>query len=156
MGLRHLVVSVASAGLVLVLAAGVASVRSQPLPAAEPELATQMGGLQLHTHKLMLSIAAENLPLAEFYLHEVHEVAEQLEVLFPEHDGVPVAALVEALLVPRLTAHENALEGGRWESVRSELGQLVDACNACHAAADHGFIRVELTTENPFSQSFAN
>jgi hypothetical protein len=41
-------------------------------------------------------------------------------VLFPEHDGVPVAALVDALLVPRLTALENALEGARWESVRSE------------------------------------
>jgi hypothetical protein len=156
MGVQHLVVAVASAGLVLVLGAGVASVRSQPLPTAQPELATQMGDLQLHTHKLMLSVAAENHALAEFYLHEVHEIAEQVEVLFPEHDGVPVAALVEALLVPRLAALEESLEGGRWESVRSELGQVVDACNACHAAADHDFIRVELTTENPFSQSFAN
>jgi hypothetical protein len=39
--------------------------------------------------------------------------------------------------------------------VRSELGLLVAACNACQAAAVHGFIRVELTTEYPFSQSFA-
>ncbi|MEN8162065.1 MAG: hypothetical protein ABFS41_18490 [Myxococcota bacterium] len=154
MGAQHLVAAVASASLVLVLAAGVASVRSEP--AVAPELATTMGHLQRHTHKLMLSIDAENAALAAFYLHEVHEIAEQLEALFPDHDGVPVAALAGELLEPRIAALDGALEAGDWELSRDGLAALVDGCNACHAATGHEFIRVELTTSNPFNQSFAD
>lgn len=156
MGARRVATAWIAASLVLVLAAGVASVRGRPVPLAPPELATYMGDLQRHTHKLMLSIDAENAALSAFYLHEVHEIAEQVEALFPEHDGVPVAALVGELLAPRVAALRGTLETGAWEAARGELGQLVDGCNACHAAAGHGFIRVELTTANPFNQSFTD
>jgi hypothetical protein len=154
MGAQHLAAAVASASLVLVLAAGIGSVRSGP--AVAPELATTMGHLQRHTHKLMLSVDAENAALAAFYLHEVEEIAEQLEALFPEHDGVPVAELASELLEPRIVALNGALEGGDWELARDGLAGLVDGCNACHQAAAHDFIRVELTTANPFNQSFAD
>lgn len=147
--------AVAAASLVLMLALGVAFVRGRPAPAALPELATTMGDLQRHTHKLMLSVDAENADLSRFYLHELDEITEQLEALFPEHDGVPVAALAGELLVPRLDALRATLQVDDWEAARGQLGQLVDGCNACHAAAGHGFIRVELTTENPFNQSFS-
>lgn len=154
MGAQHLVTAVAAAGLVLVLAAGVASVRTEP--ALAPELATTMGELQRHTHKLMLSVDAENTPLAAFYLHEVEEIAEELEALFPDHDGVPVAALAAELLQPRIAVLDGALEGADWALARDGLRGLVDGCNACHAAAGHDFIQVELTTANPFNQSFAD
>jgi hypothetical protein len=114
-----------------------------------------MADLQHHTHKLNLSIAAENAELAGFYLHEVAEVAEQVERLFPQHDGVAVAALVQGLLLPRLGALRLALDASRWDEARSGLAGMVAGCNACHAAAGHGFIRVEVTKGNPFNQSFA-
>jgi len=141
-----------AAGLVLAFALG--WVRASR-PAPEPELAATMSELQHHTHKLTLSIEAENDALAEFYLHEVGEVAEQLERLFPEHDGIPVAALARELLAPRLDALRGALSRAQWDEARSGLAALIAACNACHAAAGHGFIRVEVGTANPFHQSFA-
>jgi hypothetical protein len=124
-------------------------------PASEPELAGYMSDLQHHTHKLTLSIEAENAALAEFYLHELGEVAEQIEQLVPEHDGIPVSDLAARLLDPRLVALRGALARGRWDEAKSGLGELVAACNDCHAAAGHGFIRVEVRTANPSSQSFA-
>lgn len=147
----------AAAAALLLLAAGFAWVRaSAARPAVPPELASYMSQLQHHTHKLTLSIDAENGALAEFYLHEVGEITEQVEQLFPEHDGVPVARLVDDLLAPRLTALRESLARSRWDQARSGLGELVAACNDCHAAAGHGFIRVEVTTANPFNQSFTN
>jgi hypothetical protein len=151
---RALATAAAVAALLL-LAAGLAWVRASAA-AVEPELASYMSDLQHHTHKLTLSIEARNGALADFYLHEVGEIAEQVEELFPEHDGVPVARLVEDLLAPRLVALREALAHSRWDEARGDLGELVAACNGCHAAAGHGFIRVEVTTMNPFNQSFAN
>jgi hypothetical protein len=123
--------------------------------AIAPELADYMSHLQHHTHKLTLSVEAENDALAEFYLHEVGEVSEQIEHLFPEHDGIPVATLARELLDPQLAALDSALEASRWDAAKSGIDSLIDACNDCHAAAGHAFIRVERTSANPFNQSFA-
>jgi hypothetical protein len=140
----------------LLLAATFARVQADEGPAPpEPELAGFMADLQHHTHKLNLSIVAENAELAAFYLHEVEEVAEQVVHLFPQHDGAPVSALVRSLLLPRVGSLRHALDGPRWDQARSGLSDLVAGCNACHAAAGHGFIRVEVTDANPFNQSFA-
>ena len=140
----------------LLLAAAFARVRADEHPALpEPELAGYMADLQHHTHKLNLSIEAENTELAAFYLHEVEEVAEQVVRLFPQHDGAAVAAMVRSLLLPRIGALRATIDGARWDEARMGVVDLVAGCNACHAAAGHGFIRVEVTDANPFNQSFA-
>jgi hypothetical protein len=140
----------------ILLTAGAAWIRAaRAAEPVEPELADSMAHLQHHTHKLMLSIEAENGPLAEFYLHEVGEVTEQIERLFPEHDGLPVARLAHDLLEPRLEALRDALAAPRWDAAASSLREVVAACNTCHAATGHAFIRVEFTSANPFNQSFA-
>ena len=149
---------VAAAGVaaVLLLAATVARLQAGEHAATpEAELAGYMADLQHHTHKLNLSIEAENGELAAFYLHEVEEVVEQVEQLFPHYEGVAVTALVKSLLRPRLAPLQAALDGSHWDEARSGLADLVAGCNGCHAAAEHGFIRVEITDANPFNQSFA-
>ena len=152
--LRAFVVGAAVASALL-LAAGAWLRGNSERVAVEPELADYMSHLQHHTHKLTLSVEAENDALAEFYLHEVGEVAEQIEQLFPEHDGIPVATLARELLDPQLAALDSALEASRWDAAKSGIDSLIDACNACHAATGHAFIRVERTNANPFNQSFA-
>lgn len=137
----------------LLLAATVARIQAREAPAL-PELAGYMAQLQHHTHKLNLSVAAQNPELAAFYLHEVSEVAEQVEHTFPEHDGAPVAALVRSLLRPRIDALRDPIDDARWADARAGLAELVSGCNACHAAASHAFIRVEVTDANPFNQGF--
>jgi len=120
-----------------------------------PELAVYMSQLQHHTHKLNLSIEAENEVLADFYLDEVEEVAEEIARLFPRYDGQPVAELARALLEPRLTALRRALAGSSWEGARAGFADVIAACNQCHATAAHEFIHIEVTSANPFNQSFA-
>jgi len=146
----------AAATAVLSVAAGFALVRANDHPpAVGPELATYMGELQHQTHKLNLSIEAENPKLADFYLDEVGEVADQIERLFPQHEGVPVGELARAMLDPPLHSLHGAIESERWDEARTGMSGLVASCNACHAAAGHGFIEVEVTKTNPFNQSFA-
>jgi hypothetical protein len=144
-----------AAGLV-VLAGGCALARSSARrPELEPELATSMGELQHHAHKLDLSIQAENAALARFYLHEVEEVAERIEHAFPHHDGHAVAELARTILEPELVRLRAALDRPSWDEARSGLSGLIAGCNRCHAATGHGFIRIQAATANPFNQSFA-
>ena len=139
----------------LLLGAAVGRIQARETPATpEPELASYMTELQHLTHKLDLSILAENPELARFYRREVAEAADQVEETFPEYDREPIAALVRSLLLPRIRALRAPIDEGRWADARSGLTDLVAGCNACHAAAGHGFIRVEVTDENPFNQSF--
>jgi hypothetical protein len=40
--------------------------------------------------------------------------------------------------------------------MRESMNAIVQACNACHTATQHAFIRITPGTEvNPFNQSFA-
>jgi hypothetical protein len=157
LGLRSLVGALVLA--TTAFAGGFAFARSLPGRGAEggrpPELATFMGQLQHHTHKLGLSIEARNPPLADFYLHELVEVAEQVEAEVPEHDGLLVPELVEQMLDPALARLGRSLESGDWAGAHAAFGVLVEACNQCHGVMGHAYLRVSGSTTNPFNQSFA-
>ena len=152
----HAIATASLAAGVVLLVGGFALVRSARRSDLEPELAIYMGELQHHTHKLNLAIQSENVALADFYLHEVEEVAEQIEQLFPQHDGHRVGDLARAILEPQLVALRTTLERSNWDQSRTGFSSLIAACNQCHSATSHGFIRIEATTANPFNQSFAN
>jgi hypothetical protein len=123
--------------------------------AEEPELAISMAQLQYFAHKLALSVEARNAELAGFYLHEVEEVAGAIRDGVPEYDGFPIGPLVGAMLMPHLERLEEALENPGWDAVEQTLGLVVDGCNACHQATDHGFIVIEREPgANPYMQSF--
>jgi hypothetical protein len=120
----------------------------------EPELATFMGHLQTMAHKLNLSIVAENPELSAFYLHEVEEVLEQIEELFPNYDGYPVSEMVTAFAMRALDPVDDALVAEDWTFASQSFGHFVESCNACHGATGHPFIQITMTSMNPFTQSF--
>lgn len=120
-----------------------------------PELANYMSQLQYFSHKLALSVEAENKEAAEFYFHEVEELIEAVKEDVPEYEGHDIAGLMERLLEPQIAPAENALEGNDWENARSGLIMFIDACNTCHQATDHGFIWITPGFgDNPYNQSF--
>ena len=118
----------------------------------EPPLAALMGQLQVYLHKLDLSVQGNNTELAAFYQHELEEVTEEIVDDVPEYDGFAISELTSQMLVPRIESLERALASGG--DLRKEMQLLISTCNACHAATDHGFIKITSATSNPFNQDF--
>ena len=119
----------------------------------EEELVQYMSSLQYFAHKTSLALESHNKPLAAFYTHELEEVIEELEKV-DSYDGYPVGDLVESKLEPSFEDFEAALKSENWNKASLKFDSLIQACNACHKATDHGFIRVERPSVNPFMQSF--
>ncbi|MFU8817998.1 MAG: hypothetical protein ACNA7W_21830 [Pseudomonadales bacterium] len=124
--------------------------------ANDDDLLMLMGTLQTLTHKLQLSLDADNGPLAGFYVHELEEVGEAV-VAVESYHGHPIGALAGAMLMPQIAAVDASLEGAEADltATRQAFEQLVVNCNACHAATGHGFIVIERNDANPYLQSFA-
>ena len=98
-----------------------------------------------------LSIQGNNSPLAAFYLHELEETAATIIEAVGEYDGHPVSALTEHMLLPALSGLEVAIGAGEADE---GMVNLVEACNACHAATEHAFIVIGRAKGNPFNQVF--
>ena len=120
-----------------------------------PELAASMGDLQRFAHKLGLSLHHSNQPLAQFYLHEMEETLEEISDKIPTHDGLPIKALLSTILLPPLSQLDSALEHGDFEQSLKAWPNVIQACNRCHAATEHAFIRISDIRENPFNQDFS-
>lgn len=118
----------------------------------DAELASWMSQMQVYLHKLDLSVQAENEKLISFYLHELEELSEEIADEVDTYDGFPVGELTESMLIPRIEEMEESLEGG---DVSASLTRLIDTCNACHVATDHGYIRISKAGSNPFNQDFS-
>lgn len=125
-------------------------------PSNTPELALLMGDLQRLTHKLALSADAGNAVLAAFYLHESQEQLRKIQTEAPEYENLPVALLIDRLAHPAYAPMQDAVTAKDAKRMREAVNSIVQACNACHTATQHGFIRITPGTElNPFNQSFA-
>src|SRR5690606_2304301 len=103
-----------------------------------PGLAIQMKYIQHWTHKLGLSVEAQNAELVEFYHHELEEGAHDLIATIEEYDGFPIASLAGTMLVPQLEAFEEAEESGDWNRIRTAYQAIITSCNTCHQATAHG------------------
>jgi len=123
-----------------------------------PELALLMGDLQRLTHKLALSADAGNAELAAFYLHESLEQLQTIQKEAPEYERLPIALLIDRLGLPAYEALQAAVteKPAKRERLLQGLDAVVQSCNTCHMATQHGFLRITRGTEvNPFNQSFA-
>lgn len=112
-------------------------------------LAERMGELQRFTHKLVLAIRADNAEAGAFYIHELEESSSVIQVEFETYDGRAVRSLMAAMLDPAIERIEE-----RAGTADELIGTLIDSCNACHVATDHGFIRIVERRENPYLQEF--
>lgn len=122
----------------------------------EVELAVAMGQLQTYTHKYALAVEAENHELASFYLHEVEESVESIAEDVPTYEGYDIDKLIGQYLEPEIEPTEEALESKNWGKIRQQTIKLVDTCNSCHEASDHGFVKITPGFDNnPFNQDFS-
>jgi len=129
-----------------------------PTNADEPGLAILMERIQTYTHKLQLSIEAGNAQLADFYLHELEETSEYVVEEIESYDGHAVGPLMASMLLPALERLEKPLKSGApdaWPAVEQRFGEVIRACNDCHVATDHGYVRITPAASNPFPQDFS-
>ncbi len=118
------------------------------------ELVEYMSKLQYFSHKAGLSIQAENAALAHFYLHEVEEVIELVREV-KEYDGHPIGQLASTILEPAFETLEMSVDANQFKQAQTDYGEMLKACNQCHTATEHGFIKIMERSDNPFMQSFA-
>lgn len=121
-----------------------------------PELADAMGQLQTYTHKYALAVENEHHELATFYFHEVRASVDGIKENIPGYEGYDIERFMRLFLDPTIEPVEMALADRDWEEVRQRTIEMIDACNACHNATSHGFIKVTPGFDNnPFNQDFS-
>lgn len=122
-----------------------------------PELAEYMSILQVYTHKFALAVDAEHRKLARFYFHEIEELSEKIKRDVPEYEGYDIAGLMSSYIDPTVEPIEDAMQANEWQETRSQVQVLVKACNSCHDATAHGFVKITPGFgKNPYNQDFSN
>jgi hypothetical protein len=107
-----------------------------------PGLHTLMGELGTRHAMLWFSGDARNWPLADYQLHEVEELVEDIETLHPVYDDIPVAELVGQMLAAPLEALETAVDAGDHAGFVRAFDELTQGCNGCHVASDRAVLRL--------------
>ncbi len=118
------------------------------------ELIDNMRLLQYFSHKASLSIDARNRELADFYVHELEEAVEETGSI-ESYDGHAIGELSSAMLRPMLESLEQALDDAEWSDISQAFDTMIQSCNSCHQATEHGYIRIQRSSENPWMQDFS-
>lgn len=125
-------------------------------PGTEIEVHAEMATLQNFLHKLAFALGEESVPVSEFYLHEMEETIHALIEAGVMYDGFAVSDLTETMLLPSFESLEEGVEEERWTEIPDRLNILVQSCNQCHQATDHGEIVITTRADsNPFNQDFS-
>ena len=132
------------------LKAEIATLRSAapaPSPAtAAPELGQQMLELQIRHARLWQPGAARNWMLVQFELAELRESLDGVVELNGDHAAVQpnrLADMLPAMMDPALKQMQAAIDGHDGPGFDKAYDALSQACSACHAAADHGFLVIQ-------------
>ena len=117
--------------------------QSATSPAAPaPELGQQMLELQIRHARLWQAGEARNWMLTQFQLAELRESLAGVVELNGDHAALQPRRLAEVLpqmMDPALAKMQLAVDG----EDGAAYDQLSDACTACHASADHGFLVIQ-------------
>jgi hypothetical protein len=94
---------------------------------------------------------AGNWALADYYLHELEGLIEDIEELHPTYEEVPVAELLGEMTRPAVDRLEGAVSGEDREGFVRSYDELTRACSACHVASGLGAIVIQRPTAPPLT-----
>ncbi len=120
----------------------------------EYPLAEKMSYYQRYAQKLGLAGEQQNWELADFYLHELHEISEELIEEQVKYEEYEIGNLVKKMLEPAIEGAEKAIENKDSVLFKTNYKMLINNCNACHTATKHEFIKVTIPKSNPYNQNF--
>ena len=124
----------------------------------EPKLGLDgiMLSIQTHHEKLYYACKEENWDLSSFLIHELEEGFEDVQKYHPIHDEIDLNNLVLNLALPAIKKLEVSIKDESKENFDSNFMKLTNACNSCHIATNHQFIKIQLPTTRRFTnQNFS-
>lgn len=111
------------------------------------EVAVVMGRMQHYHQKWWASGQAGNAELAAFYLHELEEAMEEVVEAGVMDEGTDVSAAMRTYGLPALEELERLLKEEGVQAMHAKGAIMTNACNACHQATEHAYIRIQVPTE---------
>ena len=115
-------------------------------PAEGPELGAQMLELQIRHARLWQAGQARNWVLTQFQLAELRESFAGIVETNGEHAALQPQKLSEvmpAMVDPALEQMQAAVDARDGAKFDAAYDALSASCNACHAAAGHGFLVIQ-------------
>jgi len=129
------------------LKAEIAAIKAAPAAAATPpELGQQMLELQIRHARLWQAGEAQNWLLTQFQVAELRESFAGVVELNGDHAALQPQRLAEvlpAMTDPAMTQLQEAVDAQDKLKFEAAYDALSNACTACHAASDHGFLVIQ-------------
>ncbi|MFT6849382.1 MAG: hypothetical protein ACJATA_000177 [Sphingobacteriales bacterium] len=121
------------------------------------DLVDGMGKFQRYSQKLSFSLNSKNWDLADFYLHEIEEIAEDLVHNQIMYEGNNISQQVKQILIPSIDDLKTEIDGKNEKNAAKKYTFLIGSCNTCHIATQHQFIKITMPNSlsvNPYNQQF--
>jgi len=93
--------------------------------------------------KIMHAAREANWPLAKYELGQLQEALDRVVQVWPRWKGLPLGGMVEAVEKGPMAAVAEAIEAKDAAQFNKAFGQLSEGCNACHQAANVGFVVIK-------------
>ena len=117
----------------------------------KPGFGEFMSGIQLHHAKLWFAGINNNWELADFEIHEIMEILDNLQKF--QSQRKETASL--PMIYPVLDSLKAAIQQKNPVQFKNSYVLLTNACNNCHKAVDFSFNEVKIPETPPFpNQSF--
>jgi len=122
----------------------------------EPGLGEFMTATQIRHAKLWFAGRQKSWDLAAYEIDEIKEGLEEARRLYPTFDSIPVAEMMKTIIDPRIAELEKAIGAKNKDRFTVAFDEFTGGCNACHAAANKPFIRIQRPIAPPLTnQNFA-
>ena len=119
----------------------------QPAIVYKPGLGEFMTNVQIHHAKLWFAGINENWELADFEIHEINELVEDIRNFNADRPEVKSINIMQASIDSVSAAIQQKKPG----SFKTAYTLLTNTCNDCHRNTQHGFNVVKIPDQPPFS-----
>jgi hypothetical protein len=119
---------------------------STPTDVTTVELGQQMLTLQIRHARLWAAGENKNWMLAHFQLAELNEALDGVVELNGDHAALQpdrLADVLPAMMQPAIAKLRAALDAEDKTAFEIAYDGISEACTACHAIADHGFLVIQ-------------
>jgi hypothetical protein len=148
-----------TAALAAVLVSGCQRVDTAPKDEAKPYVIGMgeiMGQNQMRHAKLWYAGSAQNWPLAQYEVDELHEGFDDVKAFHPTFKRMPTAPLIDEFVKGPLGELDKAVKDQNETEFTTGFDDLTNGCDGCHKELGFGFNVIKRPTAPEYTnQEFA-